>query len=128
MATAWTTDQLKEYVDAALEAHRRHFDALRAADNNAVRIALDVSMKKHENANEWRQAMDDKDRLLMPRIEAEKGFAGQGERLAALERRADARTNERSGIHAGWSIALAIFGLAALAVGLVLALTPRVVT
>lgn len=50
----------KEAVAAALAANER-----------AVEKAEETSEKWRENANEWRGAMSDRERNLMPRIEAE---------------------------------------------------------
>lgn len=113
-----------------------------AAALAAVKEANEKSEKSFEarmaNTNEWRQAMNDKDRLLVARSEFEaaikstdaKGAAaleGQQRVIKSLEDKVDlaidgnqAAQSERRGLGAGWGYAVGVVGLVAALVALLL--------
>ncbi len=95
--SGWTTDTLKAYCERLLDEHDRRYeqrfisqqsavqDALRAA-SIAVDKAEATAEKWRQNANEWRGTLSDRDRLLIPRIEAEQRLHALDEKINSIMR------------------------------------------
>ncbi len=89
---------MEDKIARAFEAHRNDHELLkeaRDAKDMSTREATDIAAKQAElwraNANEWRGAMDDRERLLMPRHLAEQQFTNVNERMAELLPRMESR-------------------------------------
>ncbi len=89
---------MEDKIARAFEAHRNDHELLkeaRDAKDMSTREATDIAAKQAElwraNANEWRGAMDDRERMLMPRILAEQQFTNVNERIAEILPRVDSR-------------------------------------
>ena len=110
----WTIDTLREHIIALLvEMDLRNQQRFEAAEK-ASSIALDESQRWHDAANEWRGAMNDRERMLMPRSEAE-------QRLSALaEKVDDLKGSSRAGAAALWGYLVGAIGVVAAVVALVL--------
>lgn len=91
----WTIDTLKE-----------HFEALLDRDLAARDRALAAMEKRLDGMNEFRSALADQQRTLMPRAEAELIRDGHAGRLGALEN----FNEERRGARGGWTWAIGVFG------------------
>jgi len=85
MPAEWNFDTLKQHFDALREADKEAVKAALAAAEKAVEKADDNGEKWRENANEWRGAMNDRERNLMPRPEAESRLATQDLLLRELK-------------------------------------------
>lgn len=113
---------LKEHLESLIgESDRRYsqrFDAqekavreaLLAAER-AVQVAEANAEKWRMNSNEWRGAMNDRERNLMPRIEAERAIAANSEKIDALATRLDRTEGRSGGLHSGWLWILGGVGL-----------------
>jgi multidrug resistance efflux pump len=66
-----TLISLREYVDTRFEAQKEAVTAALAAADRAVNKAELASEKRFNSVNEFRAALNDSARLLMPRAEAE---------------------------------------------------------
>jgi hypothetical protein len=66
-----TLISLREYVDTRFEAQKEAVTAALAAADRAVNKAELASEKRFDSVNEFRAALNDSARLLMPRAEAE---------------------------------------------------------
>ncbi len=128
--SSWTIDSLKEHYDQrftdqeqavknALTAQKEAVAAALAASEKAVAVAESNAEKWRASANEWRGAMNDRERSLMPRSEAESMFKGNAEKVDALQARMDRNEGRGTGLNAGWGylvagimLLVAIFGVA----------------
>jgi len=66
-----TLISLREYVDTRFEAQKEAVTAALTAADRAVNKAELASEKRFDSVNEFRAALNDSARLLMPRAEAE---------------------------------------------------------
>jgi len=132
VTSEWTIATLKEYVERILHDHATHDEAQHRAEQaalatasaqakEAVLKAEAATEKRLEGLNEFRASLTDNQRTLIPRAEAEIRFAALADRIDVLTRESEERREQRSGLSAGWSIALAVFGLISLAASILLA-------
>lgn len=82
-SSQWTVDTLKEHLESLLTSWRSYVDqrfndndkavhaALQAAERAATNLASELKQYKAES-NEWRGAMNDKDKLLTRTTETER--------------------------------------------------------
>jgi hypothetical protein len=121
---------LREYVDArfaaqdkavaaALAAQEKAVTAALAAADRAVQKAEAASERRFESMNEFRGALADSARLLMPRQESEHLHRATAEKIDILTARVNARDERSRGLSQGWSILVAAVGFVALVAGLV---------
>jgi hypothetical protein len=131
LAAPYTDDKvsLREYVDGRFEAQDKAVAAALAAQEKAVTAALAAadravakaeaaSEKRFESVNEFRGALADSARLLMPRAEAEQLFRAMAEKIDEVTSRVNARDNQGRGLSHGWMVLVAAVGLVATIVGL----------
>lgn len=115
-------------IEVGLDAQSKAVAAALAASDRAVTKAELASEKRFEGVNEFRAALDDRQRTLMPRMEAQVLIDGLSQRLLALEKRMEALYAERAGVRGGYGYAAGIAGLvltlASLAVLVTRALQP----
>jgi hypothetical protein len=93
-----TALSLREYVDVRFEAQEKAVNAALAAAQKAVDKAESASERRFESVNEFRSALGDQARLLMPRIEAEQQFKTIGEKIDVLTNRINARDDRGVGM------------------------------
>jgi hypothetical protein len=116
----YTRDLMKE-VDKRYE---QRFDAQEAATKaalNAAQLAVDKAEANatlwRANANEWRDTMDNKDRLLMTRNEAESRLKGIEKRVDDLETLRDVASGKASQNSVIGAYIVSIIGLIAMIIG-----------
>ncbi len=97
---SWTFETLKE-----------HFDDLRKADQEAVKVLADNFEKRMANTNEWRGAVDDQQKKLADKESTER-------RLKNLEDASLANASKQIGASQLYTAAVAVV----VAVGAILAL------
>ena len=127
--SGWTTDTLKEYLEARIsEADKRYqqrFDAQEAAQKYA-----------QEKANEFRGSLDDVGKKQMPRTEAEALIKASAERTGSelnatnqkvdmLISRMDRNEGRGSGLNSGWGYLVGGVGLIVLIITTFFALRGR---
>jgi hypothetical protein len=112
---------LREYVDVRFAAQEAAVDAALASADRAVAKAEAAAEKRFEGVNEFRAALNDNTRLLMPRSESEQAIKSINEKLETLTARINAREERGRGVGdmVGWIVAGvstlgAIFAMAAL--------------
>jgi hypothetical protein len=98
-------------VGAALSAARTAVDAALSAAKEAVAKAEGASEKRFEGVNEFRAALADQQRNLIPRSEAELRFNSAEARLAVLEKLNSESKGERSGGRETWGYLIGAIGL-----------------
>lgn len=111
---------LREYVDVRFEAQEKAVQAALDSAQRAVSKAEAASEKRFESVNEFRSALGDSARLLMPRSEAEQAFKTMNDKIDLITSRVNAREEQGKGLSQGWvflisavSLAGAIFGMVA---------------
>jgi hypothetical protein len=125
---------LREYVDTRFEAQREAVAAALAAQEKAVAAALaaadravakaeTAAEKRFESVNEFRSALADNFRTLMPRAEAEQAVRTMNDKIDELTKRVNAKEERGRGMGdiIGWIVGGV--GLLAAVVGIVLAFT-----
>lgn len=98
--------------------------ALAAADRAVSKAEL-AADKRFESVNEFRQTLDDQQRTLMPRQEADVIFRGLAEKVGALERRITQRDAESSGTKGGWVLAIGAIGFVVMMLSALVAIAFR---
>ena len=93
---------LREYMDTRFEAQDKAVSAALSAADRAVAKAEMATEKRFDSVNEFRGALADSARLLMPRAECEQSFKVQSDKLASLESRVNARDERGSGESGAW--------------------------
>lgn len=112
----WTVETLRQHIAELREADGKAIAAALAAAEKAVAAALaaaeravekaEANAEKWRNsANEWRGAMNDRERVLMPRAEAEV-------RLAVVERAVTLSSGRGTGLQAAWGYLVGAIGIA----------------
>ena len=101
------TAQQQAIKDALISQKEAVAAALVAAEK-AVLVAETNAEKWRASANEWRGAMNDRERNLMPRIEAEKADASNAEKIDALGARIDKAEGRSSGLMIVFAIIAAL--------------------
>lgn len=90
------TVSLREYVDV-------RFEGL----DKAVTKAETATEKRFESVNEFRSALNDSNRLLMPRAEAERALQTLSDKLDALTHRVNAKNDQTTGKGQSWALIIA---------------------
>lgn len=112
-------DAQDKAVQAALVAQEKAVQAALAAADKAVAKAEEGSARWQASANEWRGAMNDRERNFIPRLEHEQGMSALSEKITTLERWRLATESKRSGGNEVWGY---LIGAAGLIGGVVVAL------
>lgn len=97
----------KENVTTAFASAEKAVNAALAASKEAVLKAEFASERRFEGVNEFRSALADQQRTLMPRSEFESIVSAQDAKIDALEKRQDRQEGRGAGIKdfIGWIIA-----------------------
>ena len=133
--SGWTIDTLKEHVLALLSANDTRYEQrfLSTEKLNAVAIvnadkavaqAEIANEKRFDNTNEWRNAMQDRDKLTMSRDAADAKFQALTERIAAMDVRLEKTEASREGAGSTWKIMASVLG-ALLAIVSIIAIVER---
>jgi uncharacterized Rmd1/YagE family protein len=99
---------LREYIDMRMDASDKAVSAALASADRAVSKAESATEKRFESVNEFRAALADSGRLLMPRSEAEQSFRVLSDKTDALTRRLDAKDSQGKGKNDLWIIVASI--------------------
>jgi hypothetical protein len=101
----------KEAVSAALTAADKAVNAALLAADRAVAKAEVATDKRFEGVNEFRAALADNARLMMPRAEAERAFAALGEKIDLANKQLASRQDQGIGMHQGWMLLIGAVGV-----------------
>lgn len=110
-------------VAAALAAQEKAVAAALAAADRAVAKAEMAAEKRFEAVNEFRAALADNFRTLMPRSESEQAIRALTEKLDTLTARVNARDDRGRGMGALWGVAAGAIGLLIAIISIVFAVT-----
>lgn len=101
----------KIYVDDIWREKDKAILAALASAKEAVLVAEANSEKWRANANEWRAAMTDRDRLYMPRAEFDAYRAATDKSLDDLQKSNQTQEGVRQGLGDGWGWLVGAIGL-----------------
>lgn len=98
---------LREYVDVRFENIEKATASALAANKESAHKAELAMEKRFESVNEFRAALGDNNRTLMPRLESEHKHTATAEKINTLEKRLSAMEDRGRGLHQGWIILVA---------------------
>lgn len=127
---------LREYFEARLSANDTAISAALAAQKELAQGALlsaerailkaeAATEKRFEGVNEFRSALADQQRTLLPRAEAEVRLKALDDMLAIISRRLSVLEGRSSGVLSGWSLAVGAVGLLSVLVTIFMALSAK---
>ncbi len=100
----------KRYTERFDSQKRELASALEAANKATMKEEAN-SEKWRMNANEWRGAMNDREKELMPRTLAEQQNTNVTKELASLAVRMERNEARGAGMHSSWLIMVAVIGI-----------------
>ncbi len=112
-------DAQDKAVQAALVAQEKAVQAALAAADKAVLKAEEGAMRWQQSANEWRGAMNDRERTFIPRTEFNQAVETLGDKIEKLEKLVLATMNNRQGSDQTWAYVIAGLGILIGAAGLI---------
>lgn len=121
-APEWTVQTLREHLLALLAELDRRMEQRFAAMDRALDLAQVELTRWQAAANEWRGAMNDRDRNQMPRLEIEQRLTALADRLTDLATRLDRAEGRTRGRGDGWGYFVGGVGLLVGVAGVILAL------
>jgi hypothetical protein len=98
-----TLISLREYVDIRFEAQEKSVNAALTASDRAVNKAETASEKRFDAVNEFRAALADNARLMMPRAESEQANKVLSSKIETLEGRVNSWKDRSGGNDEAWS-------------------------
>ena len=119
VAVARLDERVKALYTLLDERAKQVYIAFKAAEK-ATDTALQAQQRVNLTQNEFRGALSDSARLLMPRAESEQALKTMNEKIEALTARVSAREDRGAGLHQGWVILLGAVGFISTCVALVL--------
>lgn len=111
---------LREYVDLRFITIEKSTSAALDAAQRAVTKAEISTEKRFENVNEFREALNDNSRMLLPRSEFDQVLRSLTEKIEVLTVRLNSRDDQRVGISKGWSVIVSAVGFAAVVLGIIM--------
>ena len=133
--SGWTVDTLHVWVKTVTDERDRRYEQRFEAQEKATQTAIESARiatnkaeqaieKRLENTNEWRQAMNDRDVKLLPRIEYDRAHVDLEKRFEEYKKSMDDRIStissamlraegRGSGLNAGWGYLIGAIGLLA---------------
>jgi hypothetical protein len=98
-------------VSAALAAQQRETAAAFVSSEKAITKAEANALRWQENANEWRGAMQDREKTFANGAETTKEFISIRAEIQGLRESRAQGIGKGAGIHLVWGVALALFGI-----------------
>jgi hypothetical protein len=95
-------------VASALAAAEKAVSAALAAADRAVSKAEGATERRFDSVNEFRGALNDSARLMMPRGESEQFFRVLADKIDALDKRVSSKEDRGTGMNQGWLILVSI--------------------
>lgn len=107
----WTVETLKEYIEKLLIEKDKAINLALAAAKEAVLVAEANAEKWRLNANEWRGAMEDRERKFLQKEEF-LSYKEATERALSREKTiSDVSTGRSSGMMALWAIIAGVIAI-----------------
>lgn len=119
----WSVNTLKLYLEALINENDRRYEQRFVSQQREVGLALaavkeasskeeTATEKRFEGVNEFRAALSDQQRTLMPRAESELLIKSLDERITRMAFTLSEKKGEGAGIKNAWAYLLALVGLA----------------
>jgi len=118
----WTLETLYIHFNALMLDQKEAVRAALASAETAVNKAEYNSEKWRDSANEWRQAMDDREVKFLPRTEYSSAHQALIDRIGALENRVTKNEGTGQGLKQGWGYLIAAVALVMTLLGIFAAL------
>ena len=118
----WTLATLYIHFSALMLDQKEAVRAALASAETAVNKAEYNSEKWRDSANEWRQAMDDREVKFLPRTEYQGAHQALIDRIGMLENRVTKNEGTGQGLKQGWSYLIAAVALVMTLLGIFAAL------
>jgi glyoxylate carboligase len=124
--SGWTVDTLKALMDERdlrygqlSDAKEKAITAALAAAEKAVSVAELNSEKWRSNANEWRSAMDDREKKFVIKDNFDTTILNLQRDVKEMKESRDRVEGKGAGLNAAWNLMIQVFGLlAALGMGI----------
>lgn len=107
----WTVKTLRKHQERLLAETVLRMEQRFEGTERAVQLAFAESQRWRDAANEWRGAMSDRDRVLMPRAETERRLDGIEDKVAELRKAVDDGLASRRGARDLWGYLVGAAGL-----------------
>jgi hypothetical protein len=108
----------------ALTAQKLAVDTAQSAADRAVTKSELAADKRFESVNEFRGTLQDQQRTLMPRLEAELLIKQLSEKIDSIQMTQTARSGQKSGLQEGWAYLLGAVGILSLLASIILHFIP----
>jgi hypothetical protein len=118
----WTLATLYIHFSALMLDQKEAVRAALASAETAVNKAEYNSEKWRDSANEWRQAMDDREVKFLPRTEYQGAHQALIDRIGMLENRVTKNEGTGQGLKQGWGYLIAAVALVMTLLGIFAAL------
>jgi len=116
--SGWTIETIYVHFTSLMQEHEKAVKAALAAAETAVNKAEYNSEKWRDSANEWRQAMDDREVKFLPRTEYASAHQALIERMGAMEIRITKNEGTGQGLKQGWGYLVAAAGFMLALIGI----------
>ena len=100
------------------DAFEHHVETVFTERGEALRVALEALTRQLAGMNEFRGAINDRERQLMPRVEADIRFSGQQSDISALKASRDTGAGRTIGMSNGAKVAVSAITLFVVLLGL----------
>ncbi len=110
-------------VQAALVAQEKAVQAALAASDKAISKAEDQAERWRQSANEWRGAMNDRERAFVSRVEYDQGMSNINEKIARLDRQSQMTEGNKAGHTEVWVYLFGAIGSIVGIAGFIIAIT-----
>lgn len=118
MDNKWNVDTLKEHIEKLLDEKDKAVNIALAAAKEAVGVAELNAEKWRDNANEWRGAMNDREKTFITKAEFESYKSAVDKALTIEKERGDFDKGKSSGLSLGWAIFIGAVGVVGSVVGI----------
>jgi len=119
--SSWTLETLYVHFIALMDERDKAIKAALASSDIAVNKAEYNSEKWRDSANEWRQAMDDREIKFLPRTEYTAAHQALTERIGVIEMRITKSESTGQGLKQGWGYLVAAAGFMLALIGIFVA-------
>jgi hypothetical protein len=107
----WPTDLLKEHLETLMRERDIRYEQRFNAQEAATAEVKSTTDQRFAAVNEFRGAMSDRDRLFMPRAEAEQRINQTDAKVTAMEERVNLAVGRSTGVNTSWGVAAGLVGL-----------------
>lgn len=108
----WSTSTLYSHFTALLATYELRLTEAQSNNERELNTFVIAFDKRMDSMNEFRSSLSDQARTFIPRAESEIMFNTLSSRMVILEKQFNEQRGRNYGLGLGWSILLALFGVA----------------